>query len=180
MDTTASQYTNREGPQSVFSIVSWTKFPIWCSQDCDFESLVPKAYKQQFRNSHKEDYTEFARKKEVQFDRWCASKEVNLDFNKLHQLILLEEFKSCLFPFIKTYLDERNPESLHQAAVLAEDYSWTHKGAFSRDVQNSAGLKSTHNVRGEQLALTRLMIHASMRDQSDISTYHSLLNDWQS
>jgi len=121
--------------------------------------LVPEAYRQQFRNSRKEDsqtFTEFAREKEVQFDRWCASKEVNLDFNKLRQLILLEEFKSCLPPHIKTYLDERNAESLHQAAVLAEDYSLTHKGTFSRGIQDSsAGLKNTHNEGTHNPASTR-------------------------
>ena len=70
--------------------------------------LVPEAYRQQFRNSRKEEkqtFTEFAREKEVQFDHWCASKEVNADFNNLRQLILIEEFKPCLHPHIKTYLD---------------------------------------------------------------------------
>jgi len=40
---------------------------------------------------------------------------------------------------LDTYLDKQNAESLHQAAVLAKDNSLTHKVAFSRDVQNSAG-----------------------------------------
>ena len=63
--------------------------------------LVPEAYGQYFRSSRKQDtqtFTEFAREKEVQFDRWCSAKEVAQDFNKLHQLMLLEEFKSCLTP----------------------------------------------------------------------------------
>ena len=81
----------------------------------------------------------------MQFDQWCASKEVNHDFNKFRQLILLEEFKSCVSAHIKTYLDERNAESLHQAAVLAEDYSLTHKGTFSKDSQSGAGSKGNHN-----------------------------------
>ena len=71
--------------------------------------LVPEAYRQHFRSSRKQDtqtFTEFAREKEVQFDRWCSAKEVAQDFNKLHQLMLLEEFKSCLTPQMKTYLDE--------------------------------------------------------------------------
>jgi len=75
----------------------------------------------QFRNSCKEDtqtFTEFAREKEIQFDCWWASKEVNLDFNKLHQLILLEEFKSYLLPHVKTYIGEHNTDSLQQAAVF--------------------------------------------------------------
>ena len=44
-----------------------------------------------------------------------------------------------------TYLDERNAEGLHQAAVIAEDYSLTHKGTFFRDVQSIAGLKGTNS-----------------------------------
>jgi len=93
-----------------------------CSPINKAYELVPEVYRQQFRNSRKEEkqtFTEFAREKEIQFDCWCASKEVSGDFNKLRQLILLEEFKSCLSPHIKTYLDERNA---HQAAVLAGDY----------------------------------------------------------
>ena len=47
-------------------------------------------------------YTEFARDKEALFDHWCASKEVVKDFEMLRQLILVEEFKSCLPSNIKT------------------------------------------------------------------------------
>ena len=120
--------------------------------------LVPETYRQQFRNSQKEKkqtFKEFAREKEVQFDRWCASKEVNADFNNLRQLILIEEFKSCLPPHIKTYLDERNAEGLHQAAILAEDYSLTHKGTFSRDVQSIAGSKGTNSGGASGLTSNR-------------------------
>ena len=49
------------------------------------------------------------------------------DFNKLSQLMLLEEFKSCLTPQMKTYLDERKVDGLSQTTVLADDYSLTHK-----------------------------------------------------
>ena len=66
--------------------------------------LVPEAYRQNFRNckiQDKQTYTEFARDKEALFDRWCASKEVAKNFEKLRQLILVEEFKSCLPSDIK-------------------------------------------------------------------------------
>ena len=68
---------------------------------------------------------------------------------------MLEEFKFCLSPRIKTYLDERNAESLHQAAVLAEDYALTHKGTFSRDVQSMAGSKGTNNGGASGLTSNR-------------------------
>ena len=82
--------------------------------------LVPEVYRQHFRSSQRQDtqtITEFAREKEVQFDCWCSAKEVAQDFNKLWQLMLLGEFKSCLTPQMKTYLDERKVDGLSQAAV---------------------------------------------------------------
>ena len=115
---------------------------------CMSQLLWHPYYRQQFRNSRKEvlqTFKEFTREKEVQFDQWCVSKEVTHDFNKLRQLISLEEFKSCISAHTKTYLDERNAESLHQAAVLAEDYSLTLKGTCSKDSQSGAGSKGNHN-----------------------------------
>ncbi|KAL5004438.1 hypothetical protein ScPMuIL_017894, partial [Solemya velum] len=58
--------------------------------------LVPEAYRQKFRNSRKRDeqtHVEFAREKEQLFSRWCDSKEIDEDFGKLRQLLLIEEFK---------------------------------------------------------------------------------------
>ena len=108
--------------------------------------LVPEAYRQNFRNRRiqdKQTYTEFARDKEALFDRWCASKEVVKDFEKLRQLILVEEFKSCLPSNIKTYIDEQKADSLQQAAVLADDYSLTHHGSFA--TSGGSQNKSTPN-----------------------------------
>ena len=82
--------------------------------------LVPEAYRQQFCGCCKGDqqtYVEFARSKENLFDRWCSSKDVNQEFPKLRQLTLLEEFKNCLPSDIKTHLDERKADDLHQAAI---------------------------------------------------------------
>ena len=105
--------------------------------------LVLEAYRQHFRSSKKKEtqtFTEFARDKEVQFDRWCMALDVTRDYNKLRQIILLEEFKSCLPPHLKTYLDERKVDNLNEAAILADDYSLTHKSTFSKsDSANPAG-----------------------------------------
>ena len=65
--------------------------------------------------------------------------EVSQDNNKLRHLLLLEEFKSCLPPHIKTYLDERKADNLAQAAALADDYSLTHKSTFSKSDTESSG-----------------------------------------
>ena len=95
--------------------------------------LVPEAYRQNFRKCGKDEkqtYIEFARTKQALFDRWCTSKEVAKDYEKLRQMILLEEFKNCLPDNIKTYIEERKADNLQQAATLADDYSLTHRSSF--------------------------------------------------
>ena len=98
--------------------------------------LVPEAYRQKFRNykkSESQTYVEFAHEKEVYFDRWCNSKEVGSDFEKLRQVVLIEEFKRCVREDIKTYLDEQKVDSLQKAASCADDYALTHKSTFSKN-----------------------------------------------
>ena len=69
------------------------------------------------------------------------------DFEKLRQLILVEEFKACMPTSIKTYIDEQKVTTLHQAAVLADDYSLTHRNAFSP----SAGSGSTGSTDDQSI-----------------------------
>ena len=92
--------------------------------------LVPEAY---FRNCKKENeqtHVEFARTKEQLFDRWCSSKKIGSDHEKLRQLMLVEEFKRCINSDIKSFLDEKQVETLEAAARLADDYALTHKVSF--------------------------------------------------
>ena len=72
--------------------------------------LVPEAYGQKFRNGKKDSnqtHVEFARSKEQLFDRWCCSKEIDQNYDKLRQLMLVEEFKRCIQSDVKTFLDEK-------------------------------------------------------------------------
>ena len=95
--------------------------------------LVPEAYRQKFRNCKKENeqtHVEFARTKEQFFDRWCSSKKIGSDHEKLRQLMLVEEFKRCINSDIKSFLDEKQVETLEAAARLADDYALTHKVSF--------------------------------------------------
>ena len=88
--------------QEVFSLLS-------VEQSKDYEvvkreilkayELVPEAYRQKFREmkcKEGQTYMEFARQKKVLFDRWCSSQEIGSSFEKLKQLVLLEEFKCCV------------------------------------------------------------------------------------
>lgn len=60
--------------------------------------LVPEAYRQRFRGQKKtatQTFVEFAREKGILFDRRCPSTKTS-DFNSLPELMLLEEFKTCI------------------------------------------------------------------------------------
>ena len=95
--------------------------------------LVPEAYRQKFRNCKKDSnqtYVEFARSKEQLFDRWCCSKKIDQNYDKLRQLVLVEEFKRCIQSDVKTFLCEKQVETLEEAARLADDYYLTHKVSF--------------------------------------------------
>ena len=119
----------------------YTQLPLDQSSDYDTVKnlilkayeLVPEAYRQKFRKCRKEHdqtHVEFARTKEQLFDRWCSSKDVKSDHAKLRQLMLVEEFKRCIHSDVKSFLDEREVETLDVAARLADDYALTHKGSF--------------------------------------------------
>lgn len=94
--------------------------------------LVPEAYRQRFRNLRKrEDQThaEFVRDLVVQFNRWCFSSGVK-SFEELCELITLEQFKNCVPDYIATYINERKVTTPQSAAVLADEYTLTHKTTF--------------------------------------------------
>ena len=95
--------------------------------------LVPEAYRQKFRNCKKDSnqtHVEFARNKEQLFDRWCCCKKIDQNYDKLRQLVLVEEFKRCIQSDVKAFLDDKQVETLEEAARLADDYYLTHKVSF--------------------------------------------------
>ncbi len=53
------------------------------------------------------------------------------DFQALCELILLEEFKSCIPDRIVVYLNEQKVTSLSQASVCADEFTLTHKNVFT-------------------------------------------------
>ena len=44
--------------------------------------------------------------------------------------MLVEEFKRCINSDVKSFLDEKEVETLEKAARLADDYTLTHKVSF--------------------------------------------------
>ncbi|KAG1664755.1 hypothetical protein GQR58_019691 [Nymphon striatum] len=146
---------------------------------CAYE-LVPEAYRQNFRNSTKEThltYLEFSRSKEFLFDKWCKAKNTNNDYFKLKQLILLEDFKNCIHPNVKTYIDEQKVETLDHAARLADDYYLTHKSSFinkplSQTTQNFS-FKKPFDSKDKQVVVTSASSLASSKTQSNDKSFSS-------
>ncbi|VDI19808.1 Hypothetical predicted protein [Mytilus galloprovincialis] len=105
--------------------------------------LVPEAYRQKFRSYKKFDsqtYVEFAWEKEDLFDKWLTSKKTDNNFDNLRQLMLLEEIKQCVHSELKTHLDDKTVESIHDAAVISDNYTLSHKRSFkSQNVNTSSG-----------------------------------------
>ena len=92
--------------------------------------LVPEAYRQKFRRLQKQPHVthvEFAREKEVLCDRWLTSQQVNESYDKLRELILLEEFKQSVSLEVRTYLEEHSYDGIQEAAVASDGYVLTHK-----------------------------------------------------
>ncbi len=82
------------------------------------------------RKNPGQTFVEFAREKCVLFDKWCTSNKMS-DFQALRELILLEEFKSCIPDRIVVYLNEQKVTSLSQASVCADEFTLTHKNVFT-------------------------------------------------
>lgn len=123
--------------------------------------LVPEAYRQKFRGHLKaanQTFVEFAREKGTLFDKWCQSSKVN-NFEQLHELVLLEDFKNTLSDKIVVHLNEQKVNTLAQAAVSADEFVMTHKNVFVSSVRressqfgaekNSKTVKTTIPIQGE-------------------------------
>ena len=134
--------------------------------------LNPEAYRQKFRNCQRDisqTFVEFARVKEQLFDRWCHSKKVNKDFEKLRQLILIEEFKRRIPFHMKTFIDEKQVENLQQAADLADEYFLTH-GNFNQQRNQSSDKQYTANpISGSDSFQQPVNSTQSMKSNSETS-----------
>ena len=102
--------------------------------------FVPEYYRQKFRSERKsgdeETHVEFARKQEQSFDQWLLAKDVDSSFEKLRELVLIEQFRNCTHDDIKVYLDENKVENLQDAATKADEYYMTHKSKMTNPKSN--------------------------------------------
>ena len=117
--------------------------------------LVPEAYRQEFRSIRKTDsqtHLEFAKEKTKVFDRWCKATKVH-DFESLKQLILLEEFKWKIHEAIRCHLNEREINTLNEAAKIADDYALTHKKLlYSAQRTNQRSLHANSSFKSHSVS----------------------------
>lgn len=120
---------------------------------------VPEAYRQQFRRYQKnsnETYVEFFRQKELLCQRWVESSLDSCSYEKLLELIVMEEAKSCLPPKVRAHLDERELRTLAEAGPAADHFSLTSIDSFRRNQpwdQSSPSLHVSSTSKGDSAAV---------------------------
>lgn len=85
--------------------------------------LVPEAYRWRFRSwrkREKQTHVEVARELTSHFNRWCVSIGLNT-FEKLCNLMVLEQLKNIVPDQIATYINEQKVTSAAETAVLVDD-----------------------------------------------------------
>lgn len=105
--------------------------------------LTAEAYRQRFRQwvkQKRQTHVEFVNELTTHFKRWCSAAGVST-FEKLSDLIILEQFKYALPGQVVTYLNEREPDSVVKAAQLADDFALTHQ-CFGSAVRPVSGGES--------------------------------------
>ena len=50
-----------------------------------------------------------------------------MDYDKLRQLVLIEEFKWCVSDNLKTFLNKRQVDTAYEMATLVDEYTLTHQ-----------------------------------------------------
>ena len=95
--------------------------------------LVPEAYRQKFRTAEQKMTRRMLNLLELKnnyLTDGALQNKIGSDYPKLRQLMLVEEFQRCINSDVKSFLDEKEVETLEKAARLADDYTLTHKVSF--------------------------------------------------
>ncbi|XP_039522080.1 uncharacterized protein LOC120478215 [Pimephales promelas] len=87
----------------------------------------------------------------MHFDCWCSAAGVD-SFEKLRELVILEQFKDSVSECIATYISERGVKSIGEAAALADDYFLIHSsrgGAGPHEARASRQFVDRSGVSGD-------------------------------
>ncbi len=63
------------------------------------------------------------------FEKWCFATKTTA-FEDLQELVLLEDFKSCVPESLVVHLNEKRIPKLSEAVILADEFILTHRTVF--------------------------------------------------
>ena len=62
-------------------------------------------------------------------------------------MILLEEFKNCVLPFIRNHITENKAQTLQKASEMADNFFLTHKHIFQKSSQGFTFKRNVYNEK---------------------------------
>src|SRR5688572_240815 len=91
---------------------------------------VPEFYRKRFRTMRKgnlETYSNFAFRMSLPFNSWIEGEGATKEVDKLIEVVKLEQFVNCLPTELHRWVIEKKPESLREAAKLADEFAILYK-----------------------------------------------------
>src|SRR5688572_13624668 len=91
---------------------------------------VPEFYRKRFRTMKKgnlETYSNFAFRMSLPFNSWIEGEGATKEVDKLMEVVKLEQFVNCLPTELHRWVIEKKPESLSEAAKLADEFAILYK-----------------------------------------------------
>src|SRR5678816_2337272 len=91
---------------------------------------VPEFYRKRFRTMKKgnlESYSNFAFRMSLPFNSWIEGEGATKEVDKLVEVVKLEQFVNCLPTELHRWVIEKKPESLSEAAKLADEFAILYK-----------------------------------------------------
>ena len=67
------------------------------------------------------------REKERLLEKWLAANQVDANYYKLKNVLLMEEFQNYVPVDVRSYIADRGDVIVHKAAVIADDYTISHE-----------------------------------------------------
>ena len=122
----------------------------------EFVTAELETCRRKFEKGYEQTFVEFAKQTVVYFDSRCSTAKDDPNYEQRKHMFLIKRFKICVnHRFnLKMYLDEQNVETLHEMAVLADDYALTHKrslkprqGGHSKSDSDSCGFGVSGSVQ---------------------------------
>ena len=102
----------------------------------------------------------------------------NLDFEGIHDLMILEQFKNYVPVRVATYISEQKARNAADAAALADDFVLTHRGEFRAGGGNYVAASESHGRFNKPLPVDSRANANNSRDVRDSGKVCHHCNKW--